>query len=279
MIDSHFHLWDINKDYYTWLTPSLKPLYKSFTFSDYKKENKNIQIDSCIVVQAAADIEESFVLLKKAQENEKIQGVIAWMDFLSPRALKDLNKLKESKYLKGLRPMLQDIEDINFINNTNFHEIFQTMQKENLIFEALIKEEHIENIINLSKKYPKLQIIINHCAKPEISKKIENTNFLKWSELIKEASLQNNISCKFSGLVTECTSKANSDMIQPYWEHILKCFTSKRIIWGSDWPVVNLNSSYKEWLSISYELLLNLKEEEKNNILHNNAKKIYKIKN
>ena len=276
MLDTHFHIWDINEKYYTWLTPDLEEIYKTFFVDDYKKTIKGLGIDGAILVQAAADINESIKLLQIADENPLIKGVIAWLDFESDGVLNDLNTLNRYKNLKGVRPMIQNIENVNWINNIRFYKIFESLIVKNLVFEALVETQHLKNIINIAKMFPELQIVINHAAKPIIN--TEKNMPSKWQELIKEASLYQNISCKMSGLVTECCSDYTYETLRPYMNYLVTTFSTKKILWGSDWPVVNLKCTYQEWFNLSIRFISTLSKREQIDILENNAKLIYKLK-
>ena len=277
MIDCHFHIWDINKNYYKWLTSDLVELYHTFSIEDYQHIVKPFEVKTAIVIQAADDINETIFLLKIANTNPIIGGVIGWIDFKSENFLEDLQKITAYKHLKGLRPMLQDIEDINWINNPKFYKVFEELIKNDLIFEALVRQEHLKNIINIAKKYPNLKIVINHGAKPRIDNQLNTKNFTEWKELIKEVSSYANVTCKLSGLVTECTHDHSKKTILPYVKTIIESFTPKRVIWGSDWPVVKLKCDYEEWIYLSKDVLSYLDENEQEDIFKNNAKKIYKI--
>ncbi len=277
MIDCHFHIWDIKKSYYRWLTPDLTKLYHTFSIEDYKNTTKPFGIKSAIVIQAADDTNETLHLLKVAQNNKIIKGVIGWIDFESDTVIENLRALVKHKQFKGVRPMLQDIEDVNWINNPQFEKIFKELEKNNLIFEALIKQNHLKNIIDIAKKYPDLKIIINHGAKPIIDGDLKDKKFIEWQTLIKEISSYKNVTCKLSGLVTECINKHSKKEIIPYLQTIIKYFTSTRVIWGSDWPVVKLKCTYEEWVDLSRDLLSNLEKKEQQNIFVNSAKSIYNI--
>jgi len=277
MIDCHFHVWDISKDYYRWLTPDLDELYHTFSIEDYKNNAAPFQIKAAIVVQAADDIKESISLLKTAEENHIVQGVIGWIDFESKNSLDDIKYLSKYSHFKGVRPMLQDIEDVDWINNPEFKKIFEALVEHNLIFEALVRKEHLKNIINIAKQYPDLQIVLNHGAKPTINENFDEEEFNKWATLMKELSSYENVTCKLSGLVTECTNGYSKELLMPYVKTIIDSFTPQRVIWGSDWPVVKLKCSYEEWVTLSKDLLSYLNKDEQNNIFENNAKKLYNI--
>jgi len=277
MIDCHFHIWDIKKSYYTWLTPELNELYHTFSIQDYRNTIAPLGIRSAIVVQAADNIKETVHLLEISSTSPMIKGVIGWIDFESKTAVEDLKNLAKNKYFKGIRPMLQDIEDVTWIGNPEFRKIFETLVTKDLLFEALVKQEHLPSIIHIAKQYPDLQIVINHGAKPMIDGKLDNDKFQEWKRLIKDISSHKNVVCKLSGLVTECTREHTKEYILPYVKVLIESFSPKRVVWGSDWPVVKLKCSYAEWLILSRELLNFLSTNEQKNIFENNAKNIYSI--
>lgn len=277
MIDCHFHLWDLKDKYYSWLQPNMTKIYKNFSIENYCTITNNLKINSSIVVQAAENIDESISLLKLASKHEQIKGVIAWVDFENTEVIADLEKLNNYSYLKGIRPILQDMPNCMWINNPAFDKIFKYLIKHDLIFEALIRVRHMNSIAILAKKYPKLKIIINHIAKPEIKSTIDTKEFVSWCNYIKLLAQHNNIYCKISGMITECEEEYSYEVLEPYLNKVLKSFGSNRVLWGSDWPVVNLVAPYETWYCISMKFFNTLDKSVKDNITHNNAISFYKI--
>ena len=83
---------------------------------------------------------------------------------------------------------------------------------------------------------------------------------------------------KLSGLMAYCAPGTSSlETIKPYVDHVLECFGANRMVWGSDWPVVNLGKGLQEWIEVTRNILSSLSEDEANKIAHLNAKKIYNI--
>jgi len=276
VIDTHFHLWNLDDKIYSWLNQDMKKIYKNFTFKDFSKASDCVKVESCILVQAAASKKEALILLKHAKENVIIKGVITWADMLSPTCLDELKILAKNKYFKGIRPMLADIRDINFINNPNFYKIFEYLSENEFIFEALIFPKHLKNINNLSKKFPNLKIIINHGAKPDI-KNHTKEDFEFWKKDLMFCAKNKNIFCKISGLLSQANTSAKYEKIEKYLSALLDIFGSTRLLFGSDYPVVNENGSYLLWTKFIEKFLAGLDEDEKNSILHLNAKRIYRI--
>ena len=279
MIDTHHHLWKLENGYYNWLTKDLKPIYKDFDLKDYEAIIKDFDVHSSIVVQAAAKVQETFYLLDIAKNSTLIKGVIGWVELLSDHVLTNIDELNQQPLFKGIRPMLQNIPQSNWILNPNFDLIFKKLIQKELIFEALIRPIHIEHIITLAKNYPNLKIVINHGAKPTIKHHLskDDEDFEHWKTSMTQAAEYENIFCKLSGLVTEVKGKVNFEALYPYMSHIIEVFGTKRVFFGSDYPVINLASSYSNWFTIVQEFLRNFTESERQNILEKNAQKFYKI--
>ncbi len=276
IIDTHFHLWNLDDKIYSWLSPNMEKIYKDFTFKDFLKASDLVCMEACILIQAAASKKEALILLKHAKQNEIIKGVITWADMLSPTCLDELKILAKNKYFKGIRPMLTDISNINFINNPNFYKIFEFLSEKEFIFEALIFPKHLKNINILSKKFPDLKIIINHGAKPDI-KNDNIKDFEFWKQDLILCAKNKNIFCKISGLLSQASTPLKYGEIEKYLSALLDIFGKKRLLYASDYPVVNENGSYFLWVKFVEKFLASLNEDEINSILRLNAKKIYKI--
>jgi len=273
-IDSHQHFWKLSRGDYFWITSDLKNIYKDFAPKDLSKELAATNVKKTIIVQATNTEAETKYLLELAKSTDFVSGVIGWIDMESPKAIQRLLELSENSLFKGIRPMLQDIPDQHWITNPIFHPIFEIMATKSLVFDALVKDIHLDNIQKLAVKFPTLKIVIDHCAKPNI---VENKIKLWKSEMIKLSKCPN-VLVKLSGLVTETKEELITDMsLRFYSDFILEKFGASRVIWGSDWPVVNQKCSYSDWVSISIKLLTHLSSEEQHQIWYSNAAKTYNI--
>jgi L-fuconolactonase len=273
-VDSHQHFWQLSLGFYSWLTPKLEVLYKDFLPEQLIADLSTNDVSQTILVQAAEDEEEIYFMLGIAEVNKFVAGVVGWVDMEASNVLEKLAHFCESKYFKGIRPMLQDIDDVNWLLKDEFTPIFEFMIKKQLTFDALIKDIHISNINILAQRHPDLGIVINHCAKPDLSK--APTDF--WKNSLNNVATCKNIYIKLSGLLTEAPQgQVNVDLIQPYFDHIMTVFGSDRIMWGSDWPVMKLNGDYDTWVSLTQSLLKNYSFEDKGKIWAGNTQKFYRL--
>lgn len=276
IIDSHHHLWRLSRGDYRWLTPELSTLYRDFEVSDYRQVASPNVVSASVLVQAADSDDETDFMLQQANDNDVIAGVVGWVDMTAPSddVCQRLEHLATHSKFKGIRPMLQDIEDVDWILTPDFAAIFDCLSELKLTFDALVKIEHLANIHVLASQYPDLKIVIDHCAKPDIA----NNMFDNWASQIAVFAPLKNVYIKWSGLPTEAsTTQNNAAGFQQYFDHVYRVFGANRMMWGSDWPVVNLNSNYADWLANSQQLTAGLSAQEQEAIWANTAIQFYQL--
>lgn len=271
-IDAHQHFWRLSRNDYGWLTPELTTLYKDFLPSDLTPLLKQHNIDATLLVQAAPTEAETDFLLNLADQNDSIKGIIGWVDFDSPLAPERIVYLARHSKLVGLRPMIQDIEDIDWMLSPAVGNALQSLDQHKLVFDALVKPEHLKNLKTLVGRHPSLKVVINHAAKPNI----KTQDIEQWQRDIKAFRDHPQVSCKLSGLVTEAKSDWQATDIYPYIDILFDVFGDQRILWGSDWPVCLLASSYGEWIN-TVEAYLQQSDHSEEAIFGGNAVDIYQL--
>jgi L-fuconolactonase len=271
-IDAHQHFWRLQRDDYGWLTPELTTLYKDFEPKDLAPLLKQHNIDGTVLVQAAPTDAETDFLLQLSEQNDSIKGVIGWVDFDDVKASQRISTLAKHPKLVGLRPMIQDIDDVDWMLRPNVAKALQTLSNEGLVFDALVMPKHLNNLKQVIDQNPSLTIVINHAAKPNI----KDQEFTQWHADISVFRDYQRVSCKLSGLVTEAKEHWQAEDLSPYIDTLFEVFGDQRILWGSDWPVCLLASSYDEWFNLIH-LYLNRNKHSSDAILGENALRIYKL--
>jgi len=250
-IDAHQHFWSLARGDYGWLTPDLEPIFRDFLPDDLVPHLTAAGIEGTILVQAAPTVAETEFMLSLAQDHTFIKGVVGWVNFEAPDAPIQIAQLSENPVLVGLRPMIQDIDDPNWMLRTKLTPAFEAVQKLDLIFDALTLPVHLRQLRHLLDRYPEMRVVIDHGSKPAI----RDDAFQDWAKDIKALASETSAFCKLSGLVTEASPGWNTDDLRPYVQHLLDCFGPDRLIWGSDWPVCTLASGYARWVETTNELL------------------------
>jgi len=272
-VDSHQHFWKLSRGDYSWMTPDMKKLYKDFFPSDLEPLIKEKNISKTIIVQAADTVAETEFTLKLAEDHEFVAGVVGWVDLESPKTKETIDKLCESKFLKGVRPMIHDIENDEWMLQDNLNENINYLATKNLTFDALVRPQHLKHLIKFVQKFDFLPIVIDHIAKP----KILNSEIGEWKKDMQVLSGHQNVFCKFSGILTEVGENYSKTQIEPYVDFILNLFSPNKIMWGSDWPVLTMAENYNNWFDLAMDCCNNFSESEKNMIFANTAKNFYNI--
>lgn len=269
-IDAHQHFWQISRGDYGWLTPDLGGLYRDYGPEDLKPLLQQCNIDGTVLVQAAPTLAETEFLLEIAEGSNFVKGVVGWVDFESPSVASNIQALARNPKLVGLRPMIQDIEDPDWMLKPSLNAAFEALIDADLCFDALVFPQHLNNLSQLLKRYPAMRAVIDHGAKPQIAKR----EFSDWAESMGRLADETLAFCKLSGLVTESSSDWSAEELQPYISHQITTFGAERLIWGSDWPVLTLACDYNHWHRLAAEYF---SEAEQRLVFGENAQLAYKI--
>ncbi|MBB3020370.1 L-fuconolactonase [Microvirga lupini] len=269
-IDSHMHVWRLSRGDYGWLTPDLAPIYRDFTIEDVRSSWEQAGIDYAILVQAAPTLEETRYLLSVAESEPKVKGVVGWIDMMAPHAIDELERLASSKLLRGIRPMLQDIPDDDWMLKADLAPVYRALVDLGLRFDALVLPRHLPNLLRLIERYPDIKVVIDHGAKPPIGGDLSS-----WHRDLAQLAAISHVHCKFSGLVTECRERTSKAALEPVCQSLLALFGPERLIFGSDWPVCTLRSTYVQWWQWAQELTAHLPQDQKNALFGGTAQHFY----
>jgi len=273
-IDGHQHFWTTQRDDYGWLTPDIELLFRDFVPEDLQPLLDQAGVDHTVLVQAAATTDETRYLLGIAEHHSMIAGVVGWVDMDSPtNAIEALDEFVRHSKFVGIRPMIQNIEDPAWIDRPELNIVLEALVQSNVCFDALVRSVHLPFLLNCLTRHPDLRVVIDHGAKPNIAA----GEWQPWADGIAAIANQTSAYCKVSGLITEADSSQTYDDVMPYLDHLLEVFGSERLIWGSDWPVLNLAGDYARWYAAASERLSQLAEQEQENILGHNAIRFYSL--
>jgi L-fuconolactonase len=249
IIDSHQHFWRIGANGCVWPTPDLSAIYRNFMPMDLEAESASVGLSGSVLVQSQESGEDTDWLISLAEATPFVKAVVGWADLKTPEAPARIAALAVRPKLRGLRPMLQSLPE-DWILDPTIAPAIEAMQAHSLTFDALIYTRHLPSLRLLASRYPALPIVIDHGAKPPIAGgKIE-----VWREEIAETARSPNIFCKLSGLLTEAAPNQPKDALAPYIAHLVSVFGAERLMWGSDWPVLNLAGGYQEWFDLACAL-------------------------
>jgi L-fuconolactonase len=270
-VDAHHHVWRLARGDYGWLTPDL-PIHRDCTLDDLRPLLGDIA--ATVLVQAAPTEAETAFMLEVAQASGGlVRGVVGWAAFSDVAAPKRIAALANAPLLKGLRPMLQDIPDPAWILRAECETAIAALIDAGLRLDALVQPRHLPVLLRLCARHPALRLVIDHGAKPAIA----SGDWQPWADDIALVGRETQACCKLSGLVTEAAPDWRADDLRRYADHIITCFGPNRVMWGSDWPVVDLAGGYASWREATVTLLANLSRQECDAILGGTALEFYDL--
>lgn len=272
-IDAHQHYWRLGRGDYGWLTPDLEPLYRDYDPGDLAPLLAERGIDRTVLVQAAPSDAETDFLLELADRHASIGAVVGWVDLAGAGALARLTALAGHERFRGVRPMIQDIDDDEWMLSDALTPAIQALVELGLRFEALVLPRHLGHLAHLLDRHPTLPVVIDHGAKPEIA----GGSLAPWREAMQALAARPSVYCKLSGLVTEAASGWHVDDLRPYAEVLFELFGADRLMWGSDWPVVNLAGGYAAWWDATEVLLAGHSDAERDAVLGGTAAAFYGV--
>jgi len=273
-IDAHHHLWQYDRRQYAWINDAMKPLARHFLPADLEEATSTAGIQGTVVVQARQCLDETQWLLELAEQSSLIRGVVGWAPIATPDLQGVLEEWRSEKKLVGLRHVVQDEPDEQFLLRREFNTGICQLKKYSLVYDILIYEKHLPAAIPFVDRHPNQVFVLDHIAKPPIREHCLEP----WNKNIRELARRPNVFCKLSGMVTEAdwVNWRPADL-QPYLDVVLEAFGPRRLMAGSDWPVCLLATTYARWWTTLQELLRPLSASERDLILGEVASQVYSL--
>ncbi len=273
--DAHQHYWDPARGDYGWLTPELDLLYRRFAPADLAPLRKRAGVRRTVLVQAAPTVDETRYLLRLARGEPSIAAVVGWAPLDDPATPTLLAELAREPKFRGVRPMLQDLADDHWIATADTDAAGDAMIAHDLAFDALVFTRHAAALEAFLARHPALRVVIDHGMKPPI--RDGTRGWSAWAEAITRLARFPQVHCKLSGLATEAAPGWNDATLRPWVMHLVGAFGAQRLMWGSDWPVLNLNGGYGRWHSCAARLLAGLSETDRWAVFGANAAVFYRL--
>lgn len=274
VIDSHQHFWKYEPVKHSWIDDDMSVIRKNFLPSDLAKVYQENGINGCIAVQADQTLEETDFLIDLASKNDFIKGIVGWVDLRAENIEDVLEKYSQFKIVKGFRHVVQGEADHNFLLRPNFSRGISLLEKHNFTYDILVFPHQLGSVLEFVKKFPNQKFVIDHIAKPYI----KDGYFEGWATMMTAIGKHENVSCKMSGMVTEADFNTwTPAQIQPYMNTVLEGFGSKRVLFGSDWPVCLIAGNYSKIKKLTTDFISQFSQIEQNSIMGNNAIEFYNL--
>ena len=271
VVDSHLHLWDRSANSYPWITPELGVLDADFTAAQARAELDGAGVDTAVLVQASDTLGETRWMLRVAEQNPWISGVVGWVQLDDPRIAVDmLDELREQPLLRGVRHLLHD-DPRDLLDRPAVRASLREVAARGLVFDVPDAwPRNLDAAGRVAEAIPELTVVIDHLGKPPA----DGADREAWrASLARVAGLPNTIA-KFSGLSTN-RRDTTPNALGPLLDLALELFGADRLMYGGDWPMTVVAGGYRPFWEATSELLAVRAPDERAAVLHGTAERVY----
>lgn len=273
IVDAHQHFWKYDPVNYAWITDEMHVIRRDYLPVDLAAVYAENKVDACIAVQADQSEKETDWLLQLASANDFIAGVVGWVDLRHPQVEERLHHYAQFQKLKGFRHVLQ-AEDPSYMLQPEFLHGISLLRKFRFTYDILIFPNHLDAALQLVQQFPEQPFVIDHMAKPYI----KDGKIDEWKTGMQKLAQCENVSCKISGMVTEADwHNWTPNDLGPYIDVVVNSFGTNRIMFGSDWPVCLVASSYQQWLQLCTQYFSSYSNEVQALFFAKNARRFYSL--
>ena len=278
-IDAHQHFWVYDPIRDSWITEDMGKIRRDLLPGDLAPLLKENKVDGCVAVQAAESLEQTDFLLELARKNDFIKAVVGWID-LKDSALEDtLAVYKDAKKLKGFRHTLQGEDIPAYLADGSFENGVKAILEKGYTYDLLVYHHQMESIFQMVSRLSENgggRFVLDHLGKPDL----RTGDIANWKKQIYQVAKIPTVYCKVSGLVTEADWNTwTADGLKEALDTVLEAFGPNRLMFGSDWPVCLVATSYQNWMQTASNYFKQLSESENAAIFGGNACQFYGIEN
>jgi L-fuconolactonase len=278
IVDSHCHFWDPARFHYAW-NRGLPALDRAFLPRDFSIACAKADVRKIIFVECdcgpAQNIAEIDWVSDLASHEPRLKGAVVYAPVEKGEAVRvDLEMLAARPLVKGVRRNLQSEREVQFGLRPEFIAGVKVLAEFDFTFDLCIRHEQLRSVVELVQRVPQVTFVLDHFGKPAVrEKKVE-----PWAKDLKALAALPNVVCKISGLTTEADwANWQSAELKFYFEHALECFGFDRLLFGSDWPMATLATTYEQWIKTVQELFPFATEADRIKLFQANAERIYRV--
>ncbi|MGX1564308.1 amidohydrolase family protein [Streptomyces sp. NPDC055506] len=275
VVDAHHHVWDLSVRDQDWIAgPELAPLRRDFTMKDLEPEARAAGVERTVLVQTITVPEETPEFLALAEQHDLIAGVVGWTDLTRPDVAEELSRLRElpgGRHLKGIRHQVQGEPDPEWLLRPDVRRGLAAVADAGLVYDLVVLPHQLPACARAAADLPGLTFVLDHLGKPPIA----SGGLEPWASGLRALAARPNTVAKLSGLVTEADLASwTVEDLRPYADVALEAFGPERLMYGSDWPVCTLATSYGGTLDLVRRLT---SEEDHEQILATTATRVYAL--
>jgi L-fuconolactonase len=278
IVDAHHHFWDPARRDYPWMGDELAAIRRRFGPDELRPVVRANQIDRTVVVQTVSSVGETSEFLETARATDFVAGVVGWVDVTDPDVSETISALRKGfpeGLLVGVRHQVHDEADPRWLLREEVVRGIRAVGEADLVYDLLVRARELPAALQLARQLPEVTFVIDHAGKPRIA---AGPRDIEWEQAMAPLADCPNVSCKLSGLVTEARWDSWTPRdVEPYVKRVVDWFGPARCMFGSDWPVCLLASTYEGVLEAMREAVSDLSSSENEAVFGGNAARVYRL--
>ncbi|MEZ6109465.1 MAG: amidohydrolase family protein [Pirellulaceae bacterium] len=289
IVDTHQHLWDLERFRLPWLEGAPEVLRRSYTPDDYRAaiEGQNVVKAVYMEVDVAPEqqVQEARHLIELCQSGKTptVAAVISGRPN-SAEFKAYITQFKKSPYIKGVRQVLHaPSADRGLCLEPQFVKSMRLLGELGLSFDLCMRPSELADGVKLASEVPGTRFIVDHCGNADprafLSDDVRGGERShdpdKWRRDIDALAKRDNVICKISGIVARVPKSWDAEMLAPIVNHCLDAFGPDRVVFGGDWPVCKLGATYREWTTALRQIIASRPRGDQRKLLHDNAVRLY----
>ncbi|HEX8848774.1 MAG TPA: amidohydrolase family protein [Gemmatimonadaceae bacterium] len=276
VVDAHVHFWEPRVLDYPWLD-ALPALRRPFLPPDYDQATDAIPVEKVVFVECNArpeqHLEEVELAEQLARMEPRIAGIVAFVDLRDAgRRARALDAFDRSPLVKGVRQNIQG-QPAGFALDPAFVEGVREVGARDLTFDICATHDQLGEVAALVARCPQTRLVLDHCGKPPI----RAAHFDRWARALDEVARHANVCCKISGLLSEAGPGWTEAGLHPYAAHARAVFGDQRLMYGSDWPLVDDSGSWEAWYLFTARFTSEWPEASRRAFYHDTAVEVYRL--
>jgi L-fucono-1,5-lactonase len=273
VVDSHLHIWDLERGDYAWLTPG-HPLHRTFTADQAQAELEAAGIAAAVLVEAEDSERDTELMLEAAEHHPWIAGVVGWVQLDDPAAAeRQLGRWTAEPRFRGVRHLVHDDPRDEFLALPAVRRSLRLLAERGIPFDVPDAwPRHLAATADLAAALPDLQVVVDHLGKPPFG----GTGWERWRATLAAVAARPNTTAKVSGLQVP-GRPFTADAVRPAWDTALELFGPRRLMWGSDWPLTVLVGGYQQAWEVMSSLVAELSPDEQAQLKSSTAASVYKL--
>ncbi|MCA9268271.1 MAG: amidohydrolase family protein, partial [Planctomycetales bacterium] len=274
VVDTHIHLYDTQREGGVPWPSKQSPLYAPHLPADFKRVALPLGVTHAVIVEASPLVSDNQWLLDLVRGDGLFLGVVGRLDVADAAFGEQLAALARDPRYVGIRvPPKEAVRMDDRQTAANL----QTLAEHGLTLDLVIGGVPLDEITALAKAYPKLRIVIDHAlGKRSDGQAVDAA----WQEQVQRLAACPNVYCKLSGMLEQSageTASRDAAYYRPVLDVLWKEFGDRRLMYASNWPVVNQRGDYQANLAIVKAFLKDKPAESRQRCWGQNAIEIYRL--